>query len=300
VSKDKIRKVLTNLFFFVNLFTYKVQNNLKNMKKIFTLLTAVLLAGALLGQTVPRNVVILEVSTGTWCVYCPGAGNAADQLISEGKSVAVIEYHNGDAFTNAASNARNSYYAITGYPTGNFDGTVPSVGGAACPSGNVYSTYLPLYNTAISTPSLLSICISGSNVGNNYTVNVMVKKVGTITSTNLRMHLVLTETNIPTAPWPPGYSGRQYKYVCKSISSIIFYNRSNKCNLLYLGFTTCSSRYPDTRGTHLCGELQCRMDWYCTIKSSGKQQLRSRSLVARIIDFCQYPARKTRYSDRSY
>ncbi|MEI6899919.1 MAG: Omp28-related outer membrane protein [Bacteroidota bacterium] len=172
------------------------------MRKILSLFVILLTAGFLYGQTVPRNMVVLEISTGTWCTYCPGAANAADQLLTEGKSVAVIEYHNGDAYVNAASNARNSYYGITGYPTGNFDGTVPSVGGAACPSGNVYSTYLPLYNTAIGTASLLNICMSGSNVGNNYTVNVQVKKIGTITSTNLRLHLVVTESDITTAPWP--------------------------------------------------------------------------------------------------
>ena len=146
--------------------------------------------------------VVLEISTGTWCTYCPGAANAADQLVTEGKSVAVIEYHNGDAYVNTASNARNSYYNITGYPTGNFDGTVPFVGGAACPSGNVYANYLPLYNSEAGIVSLMNICMSGSNVGNNYTVNVTVKKVGTITATTLRLHLVLTESNITTAPWP--------------------------------------------------------------------------------------------------
>lgn len=172
------------------------------MKKFILLAGLMFLFGQTYSQTVPRNMVILEISTGTWCTYCPGAANAADQLVAEGKSVAVIEYHNGDAFVNTASDSRNSYYNITGYPTGHFDGPVVMVGGAACPSGNVYGSYLPLYTQQINTPSPLSICFTGSNVGNNYTVNITVTKIGTVSGTSLRLHLVLTESDIATAPWP--------------------------------------------------------------------------------------------------
>ena len=166
------------------------------MKRSLLTLIASIAAVLLIAQNIPRNMVILEIGTGTWCTYCPGAANAADQLVSEGKSVAVIENHNGDPFTNTESNARNSYYNISGYPTAKFDGTLSFVGGAACPNGNVYASYLPLYNQAINTPSPLSICISGSNVGNNYTINVSVKKVGTVSGTDLRLHLVVTESDI--------------------------------------------------------------------------------------------------------
>lgn len=172
------------------------------MKRLLFITGLTLLMVQAWTQTVPRNMVILEIGTGTWCTYCPGSANAADQLVAEGKSVAVIEYHNGDPYVNTASNARNSYYGITGYPTANFDGGNTFVGGQACPSGNVYSSYLPLYTQQINTPSPLSICLSGSNAGNNYTINVTVNKVGTVTGTSLRLHLVLTESNIATAPWP--------------------------------------------------------------------------------------------------
>ena len=173
---------------------------MKRAVLIFTILLSVISA---IGQMMMRNMVVLEIGTGTWCTYCPGSANAADQLVSEGKSVAVIENHNGDPFTNAASNARNSYYGITGYPTARFDGILYYVGGQACPNGNVYSSYLPIYEQRINTPAYLTLCMSGSAAGNNYTVNVMVKKLGTITATSLRLHLVLTESEIATAPWPP-------------------------------------------------------------------------------------------------
>ena len=51
-------------------------------------------------QNVQRSFVVLEIGTGTWCVYCPGAAGGADQLVDEGKSVAVIENHNGDSYAN--------------------------------------------------------------------------------------------------------------------------------------------------------------------------------------------------------
>ncbi|MEI6062515.1 MAG: Omp28-related outer membrane protein [Bacteroidota bacterium] len=169
------------------------------MKKNRLFLLWVLLSAGLAAssQSIQRNMVVLEIGTGTWCQYCPGASNAADQLITEGKNVAVIENHNGDPYANAFSNTRNSYYAVSGYPSGFFDGIVSSVGGAACPSGNIYSTYLPMYQQRYAAPAPIAICFSGSNTGNNYTVNVSVTKLNSYTGNNLKLQLVLTESHIP-------------------------------------------------------------------------------------------------------
>ena len=171
------------------------------MKKNRLFLTWVLLiAGiAVSAQSVQRNMVVLEIGTGTWCTYCPGASNGADQLIAEGKNVAVIENHNGDVYANNFSNTRNSYYAISGYPTAFFDGTVDAVGGSSCPSGNAYNTYLPLYNTAYAELSPITICFSGTNSGNNYTITVSVTKLDAYAGNDLRLHLVLTESHIPVS-----------------------------------------------------------------------------------------------------
>ena len=166
------------------------------MKKFCFLIVAFFASVILFAQTTDRNVVILEIGTGTWCQYCPGAAKAADQLVSEGKSVAVIENHNGDDFSNTYSDTRNSYYSISSFPTGVFDGTTKSIGGAACPNGNVYSTYLQLYNNKISVPSPLSLCLSGTSAGSNYTINLSVTKLGTVTGSDLRLHLFLTESHI--------------------------------------------------------------------------------------------------------
>ena len=65
------------------------------MKKTILLFTMVFGMMALFGQTTRENVVV-EIATGTWCQYCPGAAMGADDLISNGHDVAVIEYHGGD------------------------------------------------------------------------------------------------------------------------------------------------------------------------------------------------------------
>ncbi len=44
--------------------------------------------------TTAREMVVLEIGTGTWCTYCPGSQMGADDLVINGCSVAVVEYHN--------------------------------------------------------------------------------------------------------------------------------------------------------------------------------------------------------------
>ncbi|NQV01063.1 MAG: Omp28-related outer membrane protein [Bacteroidia bacterium] len=172
------------------------------MKKIFLVFSLFLSVLITMSQSVQRSYVILEIGTGTWCTYCPGAANGAHDLLANGKQVAVIENHNGDPFANVASNARNSYYGITGYPTANFDGVTPYVGGQACPNGNVYAGYLPLYDAAYTVVSPLTIDISGTSSGTTYNITLSIHKLNAITATDLKVHLVLTESNIATAPWP--------------------------------------------------------------------------------------------------
>ena len=101
------------------------------MKKILFTFTIVFFAIALFAQQVSRDKVILEIGTGTWCGFCPGAAMGADDLVDSACDVAVIEYHNGDAFSNTYSNARNNYYNIPGYPTAYFDGVLEYSGGSA-------------------------------------------------------------------------------------------------------------------------------------------------------------------------
>lgn len=170
------------------------------MKKIVLLLTCLALLCPTIYAQVQRDQVVMEIGTGTGCPYCPGAAMGAEDLLEAGCHVAVIEYHNynpgSDPFYNAFAAARcGTYYGITGYPTAFFDGVLNYVGGSN--SQSLYSTYLPIYTQRYAVASPLTIDMTGSNTGNSYTINLTINKVSSITATDLRAHLVLTESKIP-------------------------------------------------------------------------------------------------------
>ncbi|HPW25188.1 MAG TPA: hypothetical protein PLR70_05200, partial [Candidatus Syntrophosphaera thermopropionivorans] len=144
---------------------------------------------------VPRNLVVVEVATGTWCQYCPGAAMGCHDLLNNGHPVAIIKNHNGDSFANVYSNARNSFYGVSGFPTAFFDGLNPTVGGSN--SSSMYSNYLPKVNARMQVPSHYTISAVGTQSNNQFQVTVTVTKPEDDTNTNIKLHAVLTESNIP-------------------------------------------------------------------------------------------------------
>jgi PKD repeat protein len=60
----------------------------------------------------------------------------------------------------------------------------------------MYPNYLPLYTQQYAVLSPLTLAISGTNTGNNYNITLTINKLASITGTDLRAHLVLTESNI--------------------------------------------------------------------------------------------------------
>jgi hypothetical protein len=163
------------------------------MKKLFlTMFLVIVVVTALI--SVPRNKVVVEIGTGTWCVYCPGAAMGADDLVTNGHPVAIIENHNGDTYANVYSNARNTYYNITGFPTAEFDGLNPSVGGSNTQS--MYTTYLPRVNARMAIPAHFNITAGGALDGNNLSLSVTLDKTEADTNTNLRLHAAITESGI--------------------------------------------------------------------------------------------------------
>ena len=145
-------------------------------------------------QSVPRSMVVMEVGTGTWCQYCPGAAMGADDLLSNGKQVAVIENHNGDTYANNYSNARNTFYAISGFPTATFDGNQAVVGGNHTTS--MYTSYLPKYNAAIAIGSPVQMNWTITNNGLDYTAVITMNKVDAITATSIKLLFAVTQSNI--------------------------------------------------------------------------------------------------------
>lgn len=166
------------------------------MKQIFITILVFTFVASAYAQQVPRERVLVEVSTGAWCSNCPGAARGVEDLVANGHDVAVIEYHNGDPFANTASNYRNSYYGVSGYPTTTFDGVIQEVGGFY--SGSMYSYYLPHYNTRIAIPCDYTASIFGQNTGGtNYEVTMIIDLEDGTPPTSLTAHLVLTESEIP-------------------------------------------------------------------------------------------------------
>ena len=144
-----------------------------------------------------RQMVVLEIGTGGWCQYCPGAAMGADDLVENGYNVAVIENHNGDPYANTTSNARNTYYAISGYPTAFFDGVLNYVGGSNTVS--MFSNYLPLVNQRNNVLTPVKLQIFGEQDRENYDVTIRIEKLGPLPYTNLVAHLALTQSNISYA-----------------------------------------------------------------------------------------------------
>jgi hypothetical protein len=166
------------------------------MKKFsLILLSITLISLAAVSQQVPRDKCIVEIGTGTWCPYCPGSAMGADDLIANGYDVAVIEYHNGDEYANTYSNARVSYYNISGFPTAFFDGGNAVVGGSATQS--MFPQYSAKVNQRMAVQSSFTIDVEGTHSClTDFTANVTVEKVATNNSSNLKLHLVVTESHI--------------------------------------------------------------------------------------------------------
>jgi len=141
-----------------------------------------------------KQMVLLEIGTGGWCQYCPGAAMGADDLVAGGYNVAVIENHNGDPYANVTSNARNDYYSVAGFPTAIIDGMLKMVGGSN--SSSMLQYYLPLYQQRNAIKAPLDLHIFGEATREGYLITLRVDKYGRIASPNLALHLALTESNI--------------------------------------------------------------------------------------------------------
>jgi PKD repeat protein len=148
---------------------------------------------------IPRQMVVLEITTCTWCYYCPGAALGAEDLLANGKHVAVVEHHNNaqgnDPFTNSYSLARCTHLGYGGSnPYAFFDIRKTYNGGDH--NNSVYNAYLPLYNVRIAKGSPVRITIDMTNSGLNYTANVTIEKVATINQCEMRMYCIVTQSNI--------------------------------------------------------------------------------------------------------
>ncbi len=143
---------------------------------------------------VPRDMVVVEIGTGTWCQYCPGAAMGADDLVENHHRAAIVENHNGDPYANTFSNARNTYYSINSFPTAYFDGANASIGGSN--NTSLYPSYRTKVTNRLGIPSKYSITATGSHTGLVYNVAVTVTKMEDDANTDIRLHAALTQSGI--------------------------------------------------------------------------------------------------------
>ncbi len=154
----------------------------------------VILLGLILVMIAAERVVVLEIGTGTWCQFCPPAANSAENLAHKYPGeVLVVEYHYGDAFSNADGGTRISFYGISGYPTAIFDGLVRHVG------SNTVSLYEPTFLTRKSIEPPLEITLEKTYPAAYFsegTVTATIVNVsdGTVSG---KAHFTITESHIP-------------------------------------------------------------------------------------------------------
>ena len=165
------------------------------MKKYYFAIFLLLTATFGFAQYATRNMVVVEVATGTWCPNCPGAAMGVDDMLENGDSAAIIENHNGDSYANAYSNARNTMYNLSGVPSATFDAMLGVVGGY--PSQTMYPSYQPLYLQRKASPAPASLEMVVTHTGLNYDVTITLTKLNTISATNLRLIFAVTESHIP-------------------------------------------------------------------------------------------------------
>jgi hypothetical protein len=144
-----------------------------------------------------KNLVLIEIGTATWCVYCPGVAMAVDQMEAEGLDVAVIENHGDDDYETIGSLARNDFYGITAFPTGVFNGTKTIVGGGTT---TCYLEYRKKYEEAKLDSTAFSLSMEVTHTGgNNYKANIKARKLDYYDGTNTNIFLVITQSHIPCA-----------------------------------------------------------------------------------------------------
>jgi len=112
--------------------------------------------------------------------------------------VAIIGYHSGDAFQNAAASARFTYYNITGTPYVKMDGDSTVVGGEA--SGNMYPCYRAYFDTRKSVESPLDIGLfcSYDSTTRQGRLEITVKNT-TASAVSGQLQVALCESHIPYA-----------------------------------------------------------------------------------------------------
>ena len=144
-------------------------------------------------NNIQKNLVIIEEATGTWCVACPTAAVALDQLYNEGYPVGIIAYHYNDNYENVYATARLGFYGIIAYPTLIFNGQNSIIGGS-------YPEYKAVVEDLMYDETPVSVGIENvvlNQTNNEISGTITIENFGPVNSENLKLQIILTESHIP-------------------------------------------------------------------------------------------------------
>lgn len=162
---------------------------MKNLFILVLLLSTILIFAQ---EPIPRQKVIVEVGTGTWCGACPAVVHILETFIDEGLNIAVIEYHNGDAYINADASIRQNYYNFPWFPTTYYDSDHIGYN-----DWNLESVHRAYYEERQDSLASFGVNITGEVNGLTASGTLFAERIVDYTGQNLVMHLVITESNIP-------------------------------------------------------------------------------------------------------
>ncbi len=142
----------------------------------------------------PHDYILFEMGTATWCSVCPYATHAAEDMLTNGLNLAVIEYHSNDDYATEATEIRTQdYYSMLGFPTVYFDGVLKQLGAGP----GIYSKYLYLYDQRSEARTGVSLSLLHVASKEGFIVRVTISKQAPAFNPHTALHLVITESHIP-------------------------------------------------------------------------------------------------------
>jgi hypothetical protein len=166
---------------------------------------ALILAGAASPMVLAQQnrVVLHEMFTATWCVYCPGVRAAQSQIFALYPAQYIpVQVHQSDPWSYAWGNTRAGYYAVDGYPTTVQDGILRRIG--ASPS----STYMNDFNARKTIPTDVTLTIGGQQIsGMQYQFTINVGLISSGTAKTVRLIVIQVLDDYPHDPQYPQYAG---------------------------------------------------------------------------------------------
>jgi thiol-disulfide isomerase/thioredoxin len=182
----------------------------KSLASIFSILflLSISISAAATAPSTPQRTTLAELFTATWCLYCVYAEPALSQLSEKygSSKLIVLEYHDNDELSNNKIEDRSQWYGVQGFPTVQFDGNTPVVGGAF----NLQSIYEKNIQKRFATEPIVTLTLSGVIGEQTGKVKVTITPLTGKSPSNLKLRWVIYEDNV-------NFKGKYYRFVVRDI-----------------------------------------------------------------------------------